>query len=159
MVFVEFARVSPDQARKTTVKMTCSLLAHIRVPLVETVNQGRAVWPNKRQNIMSDEQRFFLSLCRQLPARLSVEQVGWLLNCAPLNIRILVRAGLLKPLGAPPKSGEKLFAADEVLEFMKNRTWLAKVTNAIHKGHFMKNQTRKNGKRRGVNPADVSEAA
>jgi hypothetical protein len=159
MVFVEFARVSPDQARKTTVKMTCSLLAHIRVPLIETVNQGRAVWPNKRQNIMCDEQRFFLSLCRQLPARLSVEQVGWLLNCAPLNIRILVRAGLLKPLGNPPDNAEKLFAAEEVLEFIKNRAWLAKVTNAIHKGHFLKNQTRMNRKRRGNDPGDMSQAA
>ena len=108
---------------------------------------------------MSDEQRFFLSLCRQIPARLSMEQVACLLNCAPHNICILVRAGLLKPLGNPPPNGEKLFAADDVLELIKNRTWLAKITNAIHRGHFLKNQTRKNGKRNETEPGDLSSAA
>ena len=62
---------------------------------------------------MSDEQRFFLSVFRQPPARLTVEQVGWVLNCASHNIRILVRAGLLKPLGDPPENGEKVFHTDD----------------------------------------------
>ena len=87
------------------------------------------------------------------------EQVGWILNCADQNIRILVRAGLLKPLGEPPENGEKLFAAEEILELVKNRTWLAKVTNAIHKGHFLKNQTRKNGRQNGIGPDDLSRVA
>ena len=92
---------------------------------------------------MCEEQRFFLSLCRQVPARLTVEQAAWLLNCTPNNISFLMRAGLLKPLGDPPENAEKLFAADEMLELIKNRNWLARVTNAIHKGHRMKNGTRK----------------
>ena len=96
---------------------------------------------------MCEEQRFFLSLCRQVPARLTVEQAAWLLNCTPDNISFLMRAGLLKPLGDPPENAEKLFAADEMLELIKNRNWLARVTNAIHRGHRMKNLTRKPAKR------------
>jgi hypothetical protein len=92
---------------------------------------------------MSDEQRFFLSVFRQPPARLTVEQVGWVLNCAPQNIRILVCAGLLKPLGDPPENGEKVFHTDEILQLVKNKSWLARVTNAIHRGHRVKNETRK----------------
>jgi hypothetical protein len=99
---------------------------------------------------MSDEQRFFLSVFRQPPARLTVEQVGWVLNCAPHNIRILVRAGLLKPLGDPPENGEKVFHTDEILELVKNKSWLARVTNAIHRGHRVKNETRNSVKQNRV---------
>lgn len=108
---------------------------------------------------MNDEQRCFLSLCHRTPARLSVEQVGWLLNCAPQNIRILVRAGLLKPIGDPPENAEKLFAADEVLELIKNRTWLAKITNALHRGHHLKNQTRKKFRQNGATAGNFSLTA
>lgn len=109
-------------------------------------------------DIMNDEHRFFLSLCRRLPARLTDEQVGWLLNCAPQNIRILVRAGLLKPIGEPPENGEKLFAADEVLELITNRAWLARVTNAIHRGHKIKNLTRKKSRQNGSAVGNFSQA-
>ena len=99
---------------------------------------------------MNDEQRFFLSVFRQPPARLTVEQVGWVLNCASHNIRILVRAGLLKPLGDPPENGEKVFHTDEILELIKNKSWLARVTNAIHRAHHVKNETRKSVKQNRV---------
>src|ERR1022692_3146003 len=108
---------------------------------------------------MCEEQRFFLSLCRQVPARLTVEQAAWLLNCTPDNISFLMRAGLLKPLGDPPQRAQKLFAADEMLELIKNRSWLVRVTNAIHKGHRMKNGTRKSAKRTGILPRDHSPAS
>jgi hypothetical protein len=108
---------------------------------------------------MNEEQRFFLSLVSQIPARLTVEQVGWLLNCAPTHIRILVRAGLLKPLGDPPVNSEKFFNAEEIFGLTKDGKWLAKVTNAIHKGHTQKNLTRTTAKRNGIAPRGLSQAA
>ncbi len=51
---------------------------------------------------MSDDQHRFLALLGQLPARLTAEQVAWVLNCQAGDIPILVMARLLKPLGNPP---------------------------------------------------------
>jgi hypothetical protein len=44
---------------------------------------------------------------RRLPARLTVEQVAWVLNCQPHDVPILVAARLLKPLGSPPPNSVK----------------------------------------------------
>ncbi|MEO7675353.1 MAG: hypothetical protein ABIV39_01150 [Verrucomicrobiota bacterium] len=99
------------------------------IPLIETMTKVAPRGPPIRRNIMSDQQRYFLSLCRKFPARLSVEQVAWLLNCAPQNIRILVRAGLLKPLGDPPENGEKVFSADEILELTKSPGLTHQISN------------------------------
>ncbi len=43
----------------------------------------------------------------------------------------VVGVRLLKPLGNPAPNSVKYFAAVEVLELAKDRTWLAKVTNAV----------------------------
>lgn len=53
---------------------------------------------------MSDAQYQFLSLL-QLPARLTVEQTAWMLNCQPHDVPVLVAARLIKPLGNPPANG------------------------------------------------------
>jgi hypothetical protein len=108
---------------------------------------------------MSEGQRFFLSLVSQRPARLTVEQVGWLLSCAPTHIRILVQAGLLKPLGNPPLNSEKLFGPEEILGLTKDAKWFAKVTNTIHKAHTQKNLTERTAKRNGIAPWRLSQAA
>jgi hypothetical protein len=81
---------------------------------------------------MREDQQHFLSLLGQLPARLTVEQAAWILNCQPHDIPVLVAARLLKPLGNPPANGVKYFACAVVLESTKDPAWLAKVTNAIH---------------------------
>jgi hypothetical protein len=51
----------------------------------------------------------------------------------------MVAAHLLKPLGNPPLNRVKFFAAAEVLEQARNRTWLAKVSNAINQQWQRKN--------------------
>jgi len=76
---------------------------------------------------MRDDQHRFLTLLGQLPARLTVEQAAWVLNCQPHDVPVLVAARLLKPLGNPPPNGIKFFAASEVLELTKDRAWLVKV--------------------------------
>jgi len=91
---------------------------------------------------MKEEQHLFLSLLGQLPARLTAEQAGWVLNCQPHDIPALVGARLLKPLGNPSQNSTKYFATADVLEISKDRSWLVKVTNTICQ-HWQKQNARK----------------
>lgn len=93
---------------------------------------------------MSEDQHQFMRLLGQLPARLTAEQAAWVVNCQPHDVPILVAARLLKPLGNPPPSSVKYFAALELLEQAKDRTWLAKVTNALNQHWQRKNAGKKN---------------
>ena len=98
---------------------------------------------------MRDDQQCFLSLMGQLPARLTVEQAAWVLNCQPHDVPVLVASRLLKPLGNPSANGVKYFATALVLESAKDHAWLAKVTNAIH-GHWRnKNAAKKDSNGQG----------
>ncbi len=91
---------------------------------------------------MKEESHRFLSLLGQLPARLTAEQAGWVLNCQPHDIPALIAARLLKPLGNPAQNGAKYFATVDVLELTKDRSWLVKVTNTISQ-HWQKQNARK----------------
>jgi len=93
---------------------------------------------------MNEQQNQFMRLLGQLPARLTAEQAAWVINCQPHDVPILVAARLLKPLGNPPANSVKFFAALEVLEQVKDRTWLAKVTNALNQHWQRKNSAKKN---------------
>lgn len=88
---------------------------------------------------MKEEQNQFLRLLNQIPSRLTVEQVAWVLNCQPHDVPVLVAAKLLKPLGNPQPNSVKYFAALEVLEQARDRTWLAKVTNTLNQNWQRKN--------------------
>src|SRR5664279_5652459 len=92
---------------------------------------------------MKEEQQRFLSLLGQLPARLTAEQAAWVLNCQPHDVPILVAVRLLKPLGNPPPNSVKFFATLELREHIKDRTWLAKVTNALNQHWQVRNADRK----------------
>ena len=81
---------------------------------------------------MNDEQRQFLNLMGRMPARLTAEQVGWILNISARDVPLLVAARLLKPLGKPPVNAAKYFPANEVYRLAEDVQWLAKVTDAIH---------------------------
>jgi hypothetical protein len=91
---------------------------------------------------MKEEQHRFLSLVGQMPARLTAEQTGWVLNCQAHDIPALVNARLLKPLGTPAQNGAKFFATADVLELAKDRSWLVKVTNTICQ-HWQHQNSRK----------------
>jgi hypothetical protein len=93
---------------------------------------------------MSEDQHRFLTLLGRPPARWTTEQTAWALNCQPHDVPTLVAAKLLKPLGNPPPNSVKFFAPLEVLELVKDRTWLAKVTNALHQNWKKKNSAKKN---------------
>lgn len=91
---------------------------------------------------MKEEQNQFLRLFGQIPARLTAEQTAWALNCQPYDIPVLVAARLLKPLGNPQPNSVKYFASVEVLEFAKDRAWLARMTNALNQYWQKKNAAR-----------------
>ena len=93
---------------------------------------------------MKDDQQRFLSLLNQLPARLTAEQAGWVLNCQPHDIPALMNARLLKPLGNPSQNSIKFFATADVLELAKDRAWLVKVTNTISQHWQHQNARKKN---------------
>ena len=93
---------------------------------------------------MRDDQHQFLLLLGQLPARLTAEQVAWVLNCQPHDVPVLVAARLLKPLGNPLPNTVKYFATTELLEQMKERNWLARVTTTISQHWQKKNDRRRN---------------
>ena len=88
---------------------------------------------------MKEEQHQFLRLLGQPPARLTVEQAAWALGCQPHDVPILVASRLLKPLGNPPPNGVKYFSTAELLELLNDRSWLAKMTNAIAQHWHRKN--------------------
>src|SRR5258708_5183396 len=88
---------------------------------------------------MRDDQHRFLALLGQLPARLTAEQAAWMLNCQAHDVPVLVVARLLKPLGNPQPNSVKYFDTLELLELAKDRTWLAKVTNAVSQHWKRKN--------------------
>ena len=92
---------------------------------------------------MSEEQNRFFRLLGQLPARLTAEPAAWVLNCQPHDVPILVAARLLKPLGNPAQNGIKFFATTELLELVKDRAWLVKMTNAINQHWHRQNERKK----------------
>lgn len=104
---------------------------------------------------MSEEQERFLTLVGQPPGRLTVEQVAWLSGCRPHDVPILVAARLLRPLGNPPPNGIKFFATADVLELLKDRSWLVRVTNTINQ-HWHRQNARK--KDRGLDQRESREA-
>jgi hypothetical protein len=57
----------------------------------------------------------------------------------------LVAGRLLKPLGNPPPNGIKFFATADVLELLKDRAWLTKVTNTINQHWHRQNSRKKSG--------------
>ena len=67
------------------------------------------------------------------------------INCQAHDIPILVAARLLRPLGNPPPNGTKYFSTAEVLELVKDRSWLAKITNTVCQHWQKKNSRRKGG--------------
>lgn len=69
----------------------------------------------------------------RLPARLDVGQVSEILGFLPHEIPVLLKAGLLKPLGKPAPNGHKFFSSAEVSALSENREWLDKATRAVAK--------------------------
>lgn len=79
---------------------------------------------------MNEKSALFLP---RLPARLDVNQVSEILGFLPHEIPVLLKAGLLKPLGKPATNGHKFFSALEISSLSENREWLDKATRTVAK--------------------------
>jgi len=91
---------------------------------------------------MREDQHQFLSLVGQPPARLTAEQAAWVLGCQAHDVPILVSSRLLKPLGNPAPNGIKFFATADILELVKDRSWLVKITNTVNQ-HWQRQNSHK----------------
>jgi hypothetical protein len=67
----------------------------------------------------------------RLPGRLNNEQAAEVLGFQPHDIPLLVKAGLLKPLGGGPRNCVKFYAACEIEQLGQDPKWLDKATKAI----------------------------
>jgi hypothetical protein len=77
---------------------------------------------------MNEKSMLFLP---RLPARLDVNQAAEVLGFLPHEISVLLKAGLLKPLGKPAFNGHKFFCAVEISALSENREWLDKATRTV----------------------------
>src|SRR5262245_11893612 len=84
--------------------------------------------------------RTVLSLER-LPARLDVQQTAALLGFQEHDIPVLVKAGLLKPLGKPAVNAVRYFSALIVEQLARDAGWLGRSTNTIYR-HWQKKRER-----------------
>ncbi len=65
----------------------------------------------------------------------------WLLNCQPHDIPALVAAKLLKPLANPAANSVKFFATADLLEQIKDRNWLVRMSGTIYQ-HWQRRNAR-----------------
>jgi len=79
---------------------------------------------------MNNECKALLSLVN-LPARLSRTQAADYLGFEPDHITLLIKAGLLKPLGRPKPNSDKYFAAVKLAELRQDEQWLSRATSLI----------------------------
>jgi hypothetical protein len=76
---------------------------------------------------MKNECKDLLSLSI-LPARLNRTQAADYLGFEPDHITLLIKAGLLKPLGRPKPNSDKYFAAVKLAELREDEQWLSRAT-------------------------------
>ena len=90
---------------------------------------------------------------QRLPGRLDAKQAAELLGFLPYELSVVVRAGLLRPLGKPAPNGHKFFCAAEILQLSQDREWLDKATRAVAK--CWKDKNRKQGELSQIAPEQL----
>ena len=85
-----------------------------------------------------------MSIFGDVSARLTVDEVALVFNCQPHDVRALVAARLLRPLGNPKDNARRFFARDEIRQLSKDPVWLSKMTNAIYR-HWRDKNNAANG--------------
>ena len=76
----------------------------------------------------------FLNL-RRFPARCDARQAAAILGVNEDHIPILVKAGMLTPLGEPIPNSPKFFFTDGLLEKARDEKWLGKASKCVSR-HF-----------------------
>jgi hypothetical protein len=78
--------------------------------------------------------------------RLLAEQAAAVLNFRKHDIPILAKAGLLKPIGNPPRHAVKYYFAAEIERLAADQNWLSRATRAIYKYWSEQNRKRRPGR-------------
>ena len=91
------------------------------------------VRPHSPSQRMDSEYCQFMAWLRRLPARLTTQQVAWVLNCKVYDIPVLVAARLLRPLGKPEPNAPKYYATAKMLALADDPVWLDRMTTEIQK--------------------------
>jgi hypothetical protein len=80
---------------------------------------------------MNPERYQFLSVIKQAPARLNVEEAAWFLGFLPHEIPVLVAKKVLKAIGDPTPKCTKYFATSELERLRSDLNWMAKASRAV----------------------------
>ncbi len=96
---------------------------------------------------MNNECKALLSLVT-LPARLNRTQTADYLGFEPDHITLLIKAGLLKPLGRPKPNSDKYFATVKLAELRQDEQWLSRATLFISQ-HWNDKNARKSREQNG----------
>ena len=91
---------------------------------------------------MNQDRKDFLNVTHVIPARLDSQETAWFLGFAAHDIPILIRVGLLKPLGHPPPNGMKYFSSTMLVQLRDDPHWLGRATDAIIKHWKVKNSVK-----------------
>ena len=102
------------------------------------INEVLTAKTNGKPVLISAQARDLLNL-RRLPAMLNTAQTAVLLGLADHDIPVLVRNGLLKPLGNPPPNAVKSFCTAHVLELAGEPAVLNKIRQTVYEYWRRKN--------------------
>ena len=94
---------------------------------------------------MNQDRKDFLNVTHVIPARLDSQETAWFLGFAAHDIPILIRVGLLKPLGHPPPNGMKYFSSASLARLREDAHWLSRASDALTKCWKHKNARRSQG--------------
>ena len=103
------------------------------------INEILAAKSNGKRLLISEQAMELLNL-RRLPAMLNAAQTAVMLGLAEHDIPVLVRAGLLRPLGDPPANAVKSFSTAHVLELAGESAMLNKIRKAVYQYWREKNE-------------------
>jgi hypothetical protein len=87
---------------------------------------------------MTNESKELLRL-PTLPGRMNRRETAAYLGFEPDHITLLIKAGLLKPLGRPKPNSDKYFAAVKLAELRQDVDWLSRATLYISQHWHDKN--------------------
>jgi len=102
---------------------------------------------------VNSECKSLLSLVT-LPARLNRTQAADYLGFEPDHITLLIKAGLLKPLGRPKPNSDKYFATVKLAELRQNEEWLSRATSYIGQHWNDKNARKSKNKNGDAQPVE-----
>ena len=102
------------------------------------INEMLAAKSNGKPGLISAQAKELLNL-RRLPAMLNMAQTAVMLGLAEHDIPVLVRTGLLKPLGDPPPNAVKSFGTAQVLELAGESAMLNKIRKTVYEYWRKKN--------------------